>query len=289
MHRDGRASAVGLVGLGLLCQEVGASFGVLMFGLTHPLAVVAFRLIFASVILLLVTRPRLRAVTARQWRGILLLGTVLTTMNATFYLALERLALGVTVTIEVLGPLVLAVVMSKKKSAWLWAGLAFVGVAALGGGGWETLDPVGVLFALLAGASWAGYILAAARVGRDVPGVSGLALAMTVGAVIVLPAALVIDAPAFINPTIILLGLGVAVLSSVIPYTAELLALRKISESTFSVLMSLGPATASIVGFLVLGQHLTVLEIAGIVLVIAASIGAVLAAGRTAPPAEPIA
>lgn len=289
MHRDGRASAVGLVGLGLLCQEVGASFGVLMFGLTHPLAVVAFRLIFASVILLLVTRPRLRAVTARQWRGILLLGTVLTTMNATFYLALERLALGVTVTIEVLGPLVLAVVMSKKKSAWLWAGLAFVGVAALGGGGWETLDPVGVLFALLAGASWAGYILAAARVGRDVPGVSGLALAMTVGAVIVLPAALVIDAPAFINPTIILLGLGVAVLSSVIPYTAELLALRKISESTFSVLMSLGPATASIVGFLVLGQHLTVLEIAGIVLVIAASIGAVLAAGRTVPPAEPIA
>lgn len=289
MQRDGRASAVALVGLGLLCQEVGASFGVLMFGLTNPVAVVAFRLVFAAVILLIVTRPRVRSFTGHQWCGIVLLGVVLTTMNVAFYLALERLALGVTVTIEVLGPLVLAVVMSKKKSAWLWAGLAFVGVAALGGGGWETLDPVGVLFALLAGASWAGYILAAARVGRDVPGVSGLALAMTVGAVIVLPAALVIDAPAFINPTIILLGLGVAVLSSVIPYTAELLALRKISESTFSVLMSLGPATASIVGFLVLGQHLTVLEIAGIVLVIAASIGAVLAAGRTAPPAEPIA
>ncbi|MBV0893737.1 DMT family transporter [Microbacterium sp. NC79] len=289
MQRDGRASAVALVGLGLLCQEVGASFGVLMFGLTNPVAVVAFRLVFAAVILLIVTRPRVRSFTGHQWCGIVLLGVVLTTMNVAFYLALERLALGVTVTIEVLGPLVLAVVMSKKKSAWLWAGLAFVGVAALGGGGWETLDPVGVLFALLAGASWAGYILAAARVGRDVPGVSGLALAMTVGAVIVLPAALVIDAPAFINPTIILLGLGVAVLSSVIPYTAELLALRKISESTFSVLMSLGPATASIVGFLVLGQHLTVLEIAGIVLVIAASIGAVLAAGRTAPPVEPIA
>lgn len=289
MQRDGRASAVALVGLGLLCQEVGASFGVLMFGLTNPVAVVAFRLVFAAVILLIVTRPRVRSFTGHQWCGIVLLGVVLTTMNVAFYLALERLALGVTVTIEVLGPLVLAVVMSKKKSAWLWAGLAFVGVAALGGGGWETLDPVGVLFALLAGASWAGYILAAARVGRDVPGVSGLALAMTVGAVIVLPAALVIDAPAFINPTIILLGLGVAVLSSVIPYTAELLALRKISESTFSVLMSLGPATASAVGFLVLGQHLTVLEIAGIVLVIAASIGAVLAAGRTAPPAEPIA
>lgn len=289
MQRDGRASAVALVGLGLLCQEVGASFGVLMFGLTNPVAVVAFRIVFAAVILLIVTRPRVRLFTGHQWCGIVLLGVVLTTMNVAFYLALERLALGVTVTIEVLGPLVLAVVMSKKKSAWLWAGLAFVGVAALGGGGWETLDPVGVLFALLAGASWAGYILAAARVGRDVPGVSGLALAMTVGAVIVLPAALVIDAPAFINPTIILLGLGVAVLSSVIPYTAELLALRKISESTFSVLMSLGPATASIVGFLVLGQHLTVLEIAGIVLVIAASIGAVLAAGRTAPPAEPVA
>ncbi len=288
MQRDGRASAVALVGLGLLCQEVGASFGVLMFGLTNPVAVVAFRLVFAAVILVIVTRPRVRSFTGRQWRGIVLLGVVLTTMNVAFYLALERLALGVTVTIEVLGPLVLAVVMAKKKSAWLWAGLAFVGVAALGGG-WDRLDPLGVLFALIAGASWAGYILAAARVGREVAGVSGLALAMTVGAVIVMPAALVIDAPAFINPTIILLGLGVAVLSSVIPYTAELFALRKITESTFSVLMSLGPATASIVGWLVLGQHLTMLEIAGIVLVVAASMGAVLAAGRTAPPAEPVA
>ena len=289
MQRDGRASAVALVGLGLLCQEVGASFGVLMFGLTNPVAVVAFRLVFAAVILVIVTRPRVRSFTGRQWRGIVLLGVVLTTMNVAFYLALERLALGVTVTIEVLGPLVLAVVMAKKKRAWLWAGLAFVGVAALGGGGWDRLDPLGVMFALIAGASWAGYILAAARVGREVAGVSGLALAMTVGAVIVLPAALVIDAPAFINPTIILLGLGVAVLSSVIPYTAELFALRKITESTFSVLMSLGPATASIVGWLVLGQHLTMLEIAGIVLVVAASMGAVLAAGRTAPPAEPVA
>lgn len=289
MHRDGRASAVGLVGLGLLCQEIGASFGVLMFGLTHPIVVVSFRLAFAAAILLIVTRPRLRDVTARQWRGIAMLGVVLAAMNAAFYLALERLALGVTVTIEVLGPLVLAVVIAKRKSAWLWAGLAFVGVAALGGGGWDRLDPIGVLFALIAAAAWAGYILAAARVGREAAGVSGLALAMTVGAALVVPIALITHAPSFLNPQIILLGLGVAVLSSVIPYTAELMALRKITASTFSVLMSLGPATASVVGFIVLGQHLTMLEVVGIVLVVAASMGAVLAAGRAAPPAEPIA
>ena len=108
-------------------------------------------------------------------------------MNGLFYLALERLPLGVTVTIEVLGPLVLSIVASRRASAWLWALLALAGVVALGGGGWDRLDPIGVLFALGAAASWAFYILASARVGRAFPKLDGLALAMTAGALLALP------------------------------------------------------------------------------------------------------
>lgn len=289
MKRDGRTTALGLVFLGLICQEVGASVGVLLFSQAAPVAVVTFRLVFSALILLLIARPRIRTITGQQWKYIVALGASLMVMNTAFYLALERLDLGITVTIEVLGPLVLSVIMARRRSAWLWAALAVVGVALLGGGGWDELDPVGVVLALIAGVGWAFYILSSARVARAVPGISGLALAMTVGAIMVLPFGFAVDSHALLTPNIILFGLIVAVLSSLIPYTAELLALRRIEESTFAILMSLGPATAALAGFLILHQHLTLLEVFGIALVIAASMGAVMAAGRNARPQEPLA
>lgn len=287
MARDGKATALSLVAIGLICQELGASFGVLLFSHAQPVAVVTFRLVFSALVLMLVARPKLRGLNATQWRSILALGIALMVMNTSFYLALERLSLGVTVTIEVLGPLVLSVIMARRRIAWLWAGFALVGVAALGAGGWSALDPIGVLFAAIAGVAWAAYILASARVGRQVPGISGLALAMCVGAVLVLPFGILADPPAFVTPSVIAMGFAVAMLSSTIPYTAELLALRKIPESMFSILMSLGPATASIAGFVILGQHLTTWEIVGITLVIVASMGAVLMGSRAQPAAEP--
>lgn len=289
--RRGTPLALGLVGLGLLCQEVGAAIAVLVFPHTGPLGMVMLRLVFSALMLLLIARPSLRGHSGAAWWAVVRFGAVLASMNGTFYLALERLDLGVTVTIEVLGPLVLSVVLARRVSAWLWAGLALAGVVALGAGGWSELDPIGVGFALLAAASWAGYIRGSAAVGRAFAGVDGLALAMAVGAVISLPFGIVDAGAALLNPALLGLGAAVALLSSTIPYAAELAALRRLSESAFGVLTSIGPATAAIAGFVLLGQDLRWLEIVGIALVVAASAGAVWTSARrtSLPLAEPVA
>lgn len=285
--RAGRGTAAALVLVGLACQEVGASFAVLLFPQTGPLGIVMLRLVFSALLLLAIARPRLRGHRAGAWRSVVWFGVVLASMNGLFYLALNRLPLGVTVTIEVLGPLTLSILTATGIARWLWAGLALAGVVALGAGGWERLDALGVVFALGAAASWALYILASARVGREFPRLDGLALAMSVGAVIALPFGVAQAQGALLRPDVLALGAAVAVLSSTIPYALELIALRRLPASAFAIMMSLGPATASLAGFLLLGQHLSWLEIAGIGLVIAASIGAVTAAGRR-PASEPI-
>ncbi|MCC2032702.1 EamA family transporter [Microbacterium allomyrinae] len=288
--RGGTTPAILLVIAGLACQEVGASLAVLLFPTVGPLGMVMLRLVFSAVVLLLIARPSLRGHSRPNWTAVALFGLVLAGMNALFYLALERLPLGVTVTIEVLGPLVLSIVASRRASAWLWALLALAGVVALGGGGWDRLDPVGVLFALGAAASWAFYILASARVGRAFPKLDGLALAMAIGAIISLPFGIADAGAALLRIEIVALGAAVAVLSSTIPYAFELVALRRLPAAVFAILMSLAPATAALAGFVFLGQHMSWLEIGGIALVIAASIGAVRSSTRAArETAEPIA
>ena len=280
--RLGRPGAVALVIGGLACQEVGASLAVLLFPATGPLGMVMLRLVFSAILLLVVARPSLRGRSAAAWRSVVLFGVVLACMNAFFYLALERLPLGVTVTIEVLGPLTLSVVVSRRLSAWLWAGLALAGVVLLAGGGWERLDLIGVLCALAAAACWAGYILSSARVGRQFSQLDGLAIAMAVGAVLALPLGIVDAGAALLNPVTLGLGAAIAILSSAVPYALELTALRRLPASGFAVLMSLAPATATLAGWILLGQRLTVVELAGIALVIVASVGAVRASGRAA-------
>jgi inner membrane transporter RhtA len=287
--RAGVNPAILFVIVGLACQEVGASIAVLLFPQVGPIGMVMLRLVFSAVILLLIARPRLRGHSREGWRAVVLFGLVLASMNALFYLALERLPLGVTVTIEVLGPLVLSIVASRRASAWLWAVVAFAGVVALGGGGWDRLDPLGVLFALGAAASWAFYILASARVGREFPRLDGLALAMTAGALVVLPFGIMDAGTALLRLDLLALGAAVAVLSSTIPYALELVALRRLPAAVFAILMSLAPATAALAGFILLGQHLSWLELVGIALVITASIGAVRASARAAQEtAEPV-
>lgn len=280
MTRASSGFAVGLVVVGLACQEIGASIATLLFPQAGPLGMVMLRLVFSAVLLLVIARPSLRGHSRDAWLSVLGFGVVLAVMNGLFYLALERLPLGVTVTIEVLGPLALSIIASRRASAWLWAVLALAGVVALAGGGWDRLDVVGVLFALGAAASWALYILGSARVGRAFPRLDGLALAMTAGALLSLPFGIVDAGAALLQPAVIAFGAAVAVLSSTIPYALELIALRRLAASTFAILMSLGPATASIAGFLLLGQHLSALELVGIALVIIASMGAVLAAAK---------
>ncbi|KQZ11920.1 permease [Microbacterium sp. Root53] len=284
----GSGPAVGLVALGLACQEVGAAIAVLLFPHTGPLGMVMLRLVFSAVILMAIARPALRGRTREAWWSVARLGIALAVMNGFFYVALERLALGVTVTIEVLGPLALSILVGRTRSRWLWAAIALLGVLALGGGGWDRLDPVGVGCALGAAASWAFYIRGQARVGRDFPRLEGLALAMSIGALISLPSGILAAGPVLLRPELLAMGLAVAVLSSTIPYAFELIALRRLTEAAFGILMSLAPATAALAGFLLLGQHLTVLEVAGVALVMSASAGAVWTS-RHRPGHEPVA
>ncbi len=276
-RRAGAISAVGLVVVGEICMDVGAAIAVLLFHRVGPVGMVMMRLVFSALVLLAIARPRLRGHRRDAWLAVLGYGTVLATMNTLFYLALERLPLGVTVTIEVLGPLALSIIASRRASAWLWAGLALAGVVCLGGGGWDHLDPLGVVFALGAAASWAGYILAAARVGREFPRLDGLAIAMSIGALLSLPFGIIDGGAVLLRPEILGLGAAVALLSSTIPYALELIALRRLPASAFAILMSLAPATAALAGLVLLGQALTPLELAGIVLVVAAGVGAVRA------------
>ena len=280
--RGAASSGVALVVAGMIGQELGAAIAVRVFPETGPLGMVMLRLVFSAVLLLAIARPRLAGRTRRDWAAVLAFGVVLAAMNSLFYLAIERLALGVAVTIEVLGPLVLSIVASRRASAWLWAVLALGGVVALGGGGWESLDPLGVVFALAAALTWALYILASARVGRTFERIDGLALAMAVGAVLSLPLGVATAGSALVRIDVLALGAAVAVLSSALPYALELIALRRISASVFGILMSASPAIAALVGLAVLGQQLSWLQVAGIVLVIGASAGAVASAGRRA-------
>ncbi len=270
--------------------QAGAAVAARVFPLAGPFGTVTARLALAAVILLLVVRPRVRGWTWTQWGPVLAFGGALGAMNSTFYLSLERIPLGVAVTAEFLGPLTLAAVLTRRAKDLVWVALALVGVAVLGLGEGAHVggdDLVGIGFALLAGAFWAGYILASARVGTVVPGQGGLAVAAVVAALIVAPVGIATAGTALLHPTVLLLGLVVAVASSVIPYSLELSALRRLPARTFGVLLSLEPAIAALAGWVLLSQGLPWLSVAAIGLVVAASAGSTLTAPRPSPPVAP--
>jgi inner membrane transporter RhtA len=273
--------AVGLVLGGALSVQFGAGAAALLFPRAGVAGVVLLRLGIAAVVLLAVARPRVRAYTRRDWALIGAFGAVLAGMNTMFYQAIDRIPLGPAVTLEVLGPLALSVLAARRTpTAWLWAGLALAGVTLLGRAGFDRLTPAGVAFALGAAAMWAAYIVLSARLGARFAKADGLALAMAVAALLTLPTGLADAGTALLDPLVLGVGAAVAMLSSVLPYSLEMIALRRIATATFAVLMSLGPAIAAVAGFLVLGQRLTPLEGVAIALVVAASIGAVAATPR---------
>jgi inner membrane transporter RhtA len=240
--------------------------------------VVAIRLVVGAIVLLALCRPALRGRSRHDWLVVATFGVALAGMNTVFYEGIKRVPLGPAVTIEVLGPLVLSVVAARRRSAWLWAGLALAGVVLLGRGGFGRLDPVGVALILVAAVLWASYIVLSSRAGSRFAGAEGLALAMMVAGVLSLPLGIAGAGPALHDRGAVALGCLVALMSSVLPYSLELFALRRLQTATFAVLMSLGPAIAACAGWLILHQALTWTEAAAIVLVIAASIGAVQSA-----------
>ncbi len=266
--------------------QFGAAFAVTLFDSLGPGGATLLRLGFAATLLLVFWRPRLRGQPTGALRTAVMFGAALGLMNWTFYEAIERIPLGVAVTFEFVGPLGVAVFGSRRPRDLVWVALAALGILLLadpGGGG--ALDPVGIALALFAGACWAAYILLSARTGALFRGGGGLALAMVVAALVALPAGLTQGEARLLEPELLAAGLFVALASSVIPYSLELEALRRLPPGAFGVLMSLEPAVAALAGLLILGQGLHAAAVAAIGLVVTASAGAA-ATARTPPPAE---
>jgi inner membrane transporter RhtA len=235
---------------------------------------VMLRVGFAAIVLLLLWRPSWRTINHTNYRLLILFGLALAMMNFTFYLAIERVPIGIAVTLEFIGPLGIAVVNSRRWLDLLWVSLAAVGIILLAPIGGLVLDPLGILLALTAGALWATYIVLSARVGHAFPGGTGLAFAMTFGAIVLLPIGIAAGGVTLLNPHLLGLGLGVALLSSALPYSLELEALRWMPMRVFGVLLSLEPVAAALMGFLILGETLELRAIVAIVLVTIAAVGA---------------
>jgi inner membrane transporter RhtA len=266
-----------LYALGAIASvQVGATVARHLFPFLGPTGTVFVRVAFGALILLAIARPRLSGLTAAQWRGVVPFGLIIAGMNLCFYQSIARIPLGIAVTIEFLGPLGVAIAGSRKAVDFIWAALAAAGVAMLSlTGGSVTL--VGVLFALGAAVGWASYILLSQRVGRLVAGPDGLALALAVGGLALAPFGIAGAGTRLLNLRNLGLGLVVAILSSAIPFSLEFAALRRLSSQVFGILMSLEPAMGAAAGFLLLGQLLSLRDLAAIGLVTVASAGATLA------------
>ena len=261
----------------VLSLQFGAAFASTLFDDVGALGTVTLRLTLAAVILWAVVRPSVRHWRPAQWRGVVALGASLAAMNGFFYVAIARLPLAAAVTIEFLGPLALAAVLSRRPRDALWVALALAGVVLLGARGLGVdggaLDPAGVGFALLAAAGWAWYIVAGSHVATTVSGAAGLTVATTVAAALVLPLGLGTAGAGLADPAILAAGAAVALLSSVVPYSLEMRALRELPKNVFAILIALEPAAAALAGALVLGQWVQPVAAVGIALVIVAGVG----------------
>lgn len=264
-----------LVFLSIVSTQFGSAIAKSLFDQLHPAAVAFLRVAFAAIVLMLLWRPRWRGLHRGDYVTLIGFGLALSLMNLSFYLAVERIPLGIAVTLEFLGPLGIAVVTSRRWLDVLWVVLAALGILLLAPIGNATaLDPLGVLLALVAGSFWATYILLSARVGRVFPGSSGLALAMTVGAIVLAPIGIMAGGGNLLNPQLLLISLGVALLSSALPYSFELEALRWLPVQVFGVLLSLEPAAAALVAWIILGETLSLQAILAVSLVTVAAAGA---------------
>ncbi len=270
----GRAPSGALVVGAIASVQFGAALAATLFDRLGPAGTVLLRLGFGSVMLLAVWRPRLTGRSRHELALAAVFGLVLCAMNLSFYAALSRVPLGIAVSLEFVGPLTVALLGSRRALDLLWVALAALGIVALTRGAAGGLDGLGVALALLAGVFWGAYILLNARLGKVFSGGTGLALAMCVATVAAAPLGIVEGGSNLLDGELLLAGAAVGLLSSAIPYSFEVEALRRIATSVFGVLMSLEPGFAALAGLLVLGQHLGARVIAGIALVIIASVGA---------------
>ena len=288
-----------LILTGVVSVQVGAGLAARLFTQIPPAAVTALRLWTAAALMVVVGARPLRQnlaalVRRRSWRDaavVAAFGLTLAVMNYSIYQAFARIPLGIAVTIEFLGPLAVAVATSRRLIDLLWVALAGAGVALLTGtgnpaGGGHGTDLIGLAFALLAGTAWAAYIILSRATGRRFPGASGLTIAMLVAAVVIVPVGVTAGRGALLRPSILATGLAIGLLSSIIPYTLELEALRRVPARVFGIWMSLEPAVAALVGLVMLGEALAVSEWAAIVCVMVACAGAARGSARASQAPE---
>ncbi|SBW28436.1 hypothetical protein FDG2_5695 [Candidatus Protofrankia californiensis] len=285
--RDGTAVAPVLVLTQITSLQVGSAVAKGAYDHVSPTALAGMRLTFSAMIMWVLVRPRLRQITARQWRAVISLGIVFAAMNMAYFQAISHLQIGVAATLELLGPLMLSIVLSHRLEHLAAALLALTGVLLLTTSG-ASLSPLGILLGVLAALCRAGYVVLNQQVGRLFPDWSGLAVALAVGACILAPVAAVTDAGAIAeHPAVLETGLGVALLSSLIPYSLDMAVLRRIDTRAFGVLLALSPAVGAGVGFAVLHEHLAVRQACAIALVVLASAWSVSRSPHTAPIPSP--
>lgn len=265
--------------------QLGSAFAKQLFELAPPWIVVWLRLGTSALVLSCFARPRLKGRTALEWRRVLAYALSLTLMNTSFVMAIDRIPIGMAVTLEFLGPLTVAVVGSRRLPDFIWAGLAALGVVLLGLSP-QALDPLGVILALIAGAFWAAYIVTAGPAGQHWAGVTAVTISSWVGALLLLPVVFATLARGttqwLTSPSVWLWGLALGLLGSVIPYALELRALRTMNRGVFGIMMSLEPAAAAAMAWLVLSEDLSTTEILAMACVVAASMGA-LRSSRATP------
>jgi inner membrane transporter RhtA len=279
----GTRGAVALTLTSIVSVQTGSALATGLFDALGPLGTVFLRARFGALCLLALVRGA--PLRSRQWphRDVVLLGLAVAGVNLFFYAALDRLPLGITVTLEFVGPLGVALLGSRHRGDVVWALLAAIGIVLLTNGGGSGVDALGVALALAAGACWGAYIVQSDRVGAVGPGVSGAAMAAVISAVLVAPFGIVQGGTNLLDPAHLAIAAAVGVLSTAVPYVFEMEALRRLPRPTFGVLMSLEPAVAAAIGFIALSQNLTALELLAIALVVIASAGA-LRSAATPPP-----
>ncbi len=261
----------------MLSIQIGSAGAKTLFASTSFFGVLFMRLGFAAVVLWIIARPQVRTYSRRQWGYVFLFGLAMAEMNMAFYASIARLPLGITVTIEFLGPLAVAVFSSRQLRDFIWPLLALAGVLLLTPtGDLASLDSLGILFAFCAAAGWAAYIILAARIGILFSGTSGLALAMAIGALITLPMGIISSGRDFLDSSLLFKGFLVAMLSATLPFSLEFLALKRMPPRIFGVFVSIEPAIAAVVGFIILNEFLGIREWSAIVLVSFATIGVTL-------------
>jgi inner membrane transporter RhtA len=266
--------------LAIISVQCGAAIAKSLFPTIGAAGTASLRIGISAIILLLAYRPNLKAITPKQWKIVVPYGLTLGAMNLIFYMAIERIPIGLAVTLEFIGPLLVAIIGSKRLLDYCWVLLAAAGIVLIAPWSNESIDPIGVLFALLAGALWATYIILGGKVSKIMHDGQAVATGMLFGAVLILPFGLYENGLVNLTPSFFGMGVALALLSSAIPFTLEMKALGQLPPRTFSILMSLEPAAASICAFLFLQENLSFYEILAVVCVVVASAGSTLTAKK---------